>query len=299
MNELYVVMGASGNVGGVVATRLLEAGKKVRVVARNAERLKAFAGRGAEVMTGSLEDAEFVSRALSGATAAYTLIPPNPGAQGFRAYQNRVAAALVKGAQTAQVSHVLTLSSVGAHLPRGNGPVAGLYDMERAFGELHGAHVIHLRPTYFMENLLGNVGAIKQMGFIGGALLPDLAIPMIATRDIGEVAAQHLLARDWSGHWVRELLGPRDLTMNEVTKVLGAAIDKPDLKYMQFPYEDAEKAMIGMGLPAEMAGLYIEMTRGFNDGLITATQPRSPYTNTPTTIDEFARTVFRGAFMAG
>lgn len=298
MSELYVVMGASGNVGSVAANRLLEAGKKVRVVARNADRLKAFAERGAEVVTGSLEDAEFVARTLQGATAAFTLIPPNPGAQGFRAYQNRVAAALVKGVGTAKVSHVLTLSSVGAHLSRGNGPVAGLCDMERAFGELSGSNVVHLRPTYFMENNLGSVGAIKQMGFIGGAFKPDLALPMIATRDIGEVAAKHLLDRDWSGHWVRELLGPRDVSMNEVAKAFGAAIDKPDLKYTQFPYEDAEKAMIGMGLPAEMAGLYIEMTRGFNDGLIAATQPRSPNTNTPTSIEEFAKTVFRGAFMA-
>lgn len=298
MSELFVVAGASGNVGSIVATRLLDAGKKVRVVARNADRLKRWTDRGAEAAAGSLEDADFVTRAMAGATAAYVLVPPNMGVSGFRAYQNRVAAALVRGVQSAKVGHVITLSSIGAHLARGNGPVAGLHDMERAFGELSSTNVLHLRPTYFMENHLGSIGAIKQMGMIGGALKPDLLMPMIATRDIGEVAAQHLLARDFKGHWVRELLGPRDISMNDVAKAFGAAIGKPDLKYTQFPYEDAKKAMMGMGIPEEMAGLYMEMNRGFNEGLVLATQPRSPTTNTPTTIEEFARTVFAGAFKA-
>ncbi|MCC7385761.1 MAG: NAD(P)H-binding protein [Deltaproteobacteria bacterium] len=298
MSELFVVAGASGNVGSIVATRLLDAGKKVRVIARNADHLKRWTDRGAEAAVGSLEDADFVTRAMAGATAAYVLVPPNMSVKGFRAYQNRVAASLVRGVQSAKVGHVITLSSIGAHLPRGNGPVAGLHDMERAFGELSSTNVLHLRPTYFMENHLGSIGAIKQMGMIGGAMKPDLLLPMIATRDIGEVATQHLLARDFKGHWVRELLGPRDISMNDVAKAFGAAIGKPDLKYTQFPYEDAKKAMMGMGIPEEMAGLYMEMTRGFNDGIVTATQPRSPTTQTPTTIEEFARTVFAGAFKA-
>jgi hypothetical protein len=84
--------------------------------------------------------------------------------------------------------------------------------------------------------------------------------------------------------------------MAEATAAIGRAIGKPELKYVQFPYPDAKKGMVGMGLPEEMADLYVEMSQGFNDGRIRATQPRSAATTTPTTIEKFAESVFGPAF---
>jgi uncharacterized protein YbjT (DUF2867 family) len=295
---LYVVAGATGHTGALVASKLLDQKKRVRVIGRSADRLKPFTGRGAEAAVGSLEDPAFLRSAFAGARAAYVLIPPNLAAKGFRAYQGRVIEALAAGLEAAKVSHAVTLSSIGADLPAGNGPIAGLHALEQRLDRIAGLNVLHLRPGYFMENHLAGIGMVKGMGIYGAALRPDLRFVQIATPDIGEVAARRLLALDFQGKGIQELHGPRDLSMAEATVAIGRAIGKPDLKYVQFPYPDAKKGMVGMGLPEEMADLYVEMSQGFNDGRIQATQPRSAATATPTTIEKFAETVFAPAFRA-
>ncbi|MEK7704887.1 MAG: hypothetical protein AAB426_08005, partial [Myxococcota bacterium] len=198
----------------------------------------------------------------------------------------------------AGTSHVVTLSSVGAHLGSGVGPVCGLYDMEKSFtAYLPKANVLHLRPTYFMENLLGNLGMVKSMGILGTPLAADVAMPFIASRDIGAVAAKRLLELDFKGHSVQELLGARDLTMNEVTRALGTAIGKPELKYVAVPYDEAKQGLQQMGLSEEIADMYVELSRAFNEGM-RPTQARSASTTTPTTVEEFGKTVFAPAYRA-
>jgi len=300
---LYVITGATGHVGSVIANKLLDLKKRVRVIGRDGDRLKTFTNRGAEAAVGSLEDAGFTRKALEGANVVLAMIPSNFTVKGFRAYQNRVSDALVSAIKDNKVDYVVTVSGVGANFPEGTGPTNGLYDLEQKLNKLGMANVLHLRCAGFMENNLLSIGMIKSMNANGAALRPDLAIPMIATQDIGEVAARRLAnldfkGNDFKGNGVLELLGPRDLTMNELTTVLGRAIGKPELKYIQFPYEDFKKGMVDMGASEELAGLYIEMFRGFNEGKIKPTQPRSPQTTTPTTIEAFAESVFAPAFRA-
>lgn len=294
----YVVLGATGHVGSIVAERLLAARRPVRVVARSADRLKALAAKGAEVLAGSVDDPAFLRRALEGAGAAFVLVPPSL-APGIRALQDRTAAAIGDALEAARVPRAVTLSSVGAHLPSGNGPIAGLHVLEQRLDRIRGLAPLHLRPGYFYENNLGAIGLVKGMGALGGALRGDLPMPHIATRDIGEVAARRLLALDWTGRTVQELHGERDLTMSDVAAALGKAIGKPGMKYVQFPYPDAEKGLVGAGLPAEMAALYMEMSRGFNEGHVRTTQPRTPASTTPTSIEAWAAEVFGPAFRAG
>jgi len=294
---LYVVLGATGHVGGVIASRLLDQKKKVRVVGRDAAKLRPFADRGAESATASVEDSASLAKAFAGGTAAFVLVPPNSQVREFRAYQRRVVEAIASALEAARVPRVVSLSSIGADRPDQNGPVAGLYEMEQRLNRL-AADVLHLRPGFFMENNLMSIGMIKGMGMNGSATRGDLKLPMIATHDIGEVAARRLAALDFTGKGALELMGPRDVTMAEVTIALGRAIGKPDLKYVQFPYEDAKKGLVGMGLPEEMAGLYVELSKGFNDGAAKATQPRSAATTTPTTIESFADKVFAPAYRA-
>jgi hypothetical protein len=141
-----------------------------------------------------------------------------------------------------------------------------------------------------------NVGLIKTSGIMGNPMKADVRIPMIATRDIGDDVASQLLALSFKGKSTRELLGQRDITMVEAASAIGAAIEKPDLKYVQFPYPDAEKAMMQMGLSADYARLIIEMTRGFNEGVVYPTEKRSASNTTPTSIETFAKTVFAPAF---
>ncbi len=297
MADLYVVLGATGHVGGIIASRLLDAGQRVRAAARHADRLAPLAKRGAETAAGAIDDPAFLRKALEGARAAFVLLPPNL-APGIRAWQDRTAGQLGDALEAAKVPFAVTLSSVGAQAASGNGPIAGLHALEQRLDRIPGISPLHLRPGYFFENHLGSIGMIRGMGMTGAALRPDLKMAQIATRDIGEAAARRLLALDWKGKVVQELHGERALTMAEAAAALGKAIGRPDLKYVQFPYADAQKGMVQMGLPEEMAALYVEMSRGFNEGHVAMTQPKSAATTTPTSIERWAAEVFAPAFKA-
>jgi uncharacterized protein YbjT (DUF2867 family) len=286
---MYIVTGASGNTGKLIAQALLSKGKKVRVIGRDKGRLQPLAEKRAEVCIGSLEDASAMTRAFSGAQAVYAMIPPNLSSQDNRAYQNSVGEALANAITAARVPYVVNLSSVGGHLSEKTGPISGLHDQEERLNRLKGVHLLHLRPGFFMENFYWSIDLIRKMGINGGALRADLPIAMIATRDIAAVAAQRLIELNFSGTSVQELLGPRDVTMADATRALGRAIDKPELNYVQFPYEEAEQAMLGMGISASVAKGFVEMYRSFNEGVIRPTEKRSTVNTTPTSIEEFAK----------
>ena len=294
MSEIYVITGATGNTGKVIVDILLNRGKKVRVLGRNTEKLKHFAAQGAETMTGELSNGKFLQTAFTGAQAVYTLIPPNFQADDFRGYQNTISDAVVKAIEVTSVRYAVTLSSVGAHLKEKAGVVQGLYDMEQKLNRLKGLNVLHLRPSYFMENLFGQLGMIKQMGIIGSPIKGDLRFPIVATQDIGQLAAEKLLELNFKGTSVQYVLGPRDVSYNEIAPVLGRAIGKPDLKYVEFPYEDTKQAMMQtMGLSTSSAGAMVEFMQSMNEGLIMKDAIRNTENTTPTSIEQFAQVFAR------
>jgi uncharacterized protein YbjT (DUF2867 family) len=134
------------------------------------------------------------------------------------------------------------------------------------------------------------------MGIFGHALLPDLKMPMIATRDVGPYAAQRLLDLDFSGKQTRELLGERDLSMAEATAVIARGIGKPDLRYQQFSYNQMQQALEQIGMSAKKAAVYIELFTAINEGVLVAQEPRSRENTTPTSFEEFVRDVFAPAY---
>jgi uncharacterized protein YbjT (DUF2867 family) len=286
---MYVITGATGNTGREIAQALIAAGKKVKVIGRSADKLKMFTGQGAEAAVGSLDDAAFLTKTFTGATAVYAMIPPNLQAENMRAYQNKIADALVAAVKNANVKYVVTLSSLGAHLTEKAGVVQGLHDMEQKFNELNGVNVLHLRPTYFMENTLGSIGMIKNMGINGSPIKADLKFPIVAAKDIAQKAFERLSKLNFSGKSVQYILGPRDVTYGEITRILGMEIGKPDLKYIEFPYADAEKAFIGFGFSPSVAGAFIEFQKSMNEGLIVEKNIRNADTTTPTTLEEFSK----------
>jgi uncharacterized protein YbjT (DUF2867 family) len=291
-DAMYVILGASGNTGSIIADTLLLRRKKVRVVGRDAERLQRFVRNGAEAFMADVNDAAALAKAFRGARAAYLLLPPITS----REDQERESDAIAKAVKESGLRYAVYLSSYGAQVPEGTGPVAGLHSSEQKLNAISGLNVLHLRAAYFMENNLAAVGMIHEMGIFGHALLPNLKLPMIATRDVGDYAAQRLLDLDFSGKQTRELLGERDLSMAEATAVIARGIRKPDLRYEQFPYDQMLQALEQMGMPPKKAAVYIEMFNAMNTGVLAALEPRSPENTTPTSFEQFVQDVFAPAY---
>jgi uncharacterized protein YbjT (DUF2867 family) len=292
MDAMYVVLGSSGNTGSIIADFLLSKGHKVRVVGRDLGRLQRFVRKGAEVYAADLSDAAALTKAFGGARAAYLLLPP----LNSREEQERQSDAIATAVKNCGLRYAVHLSSYGAHVPEGTGPVTGLHSSEQKLNAISDLNVLHLRAAYFMENNLTAIDMIHGMGLFGHALLPDLKLPMIATRDVGDYAAQCLLNLDFSGKQTRELLGERDLSMAEATAVIARGIGKPDLRYEQFSYDQVQQALAQMGFSAKKAAVYIEMFQAINARLLAAQEPRSPQNSTPTSFEKFVQDVFAPAY---
>ena len=295
---MYVILGASGHTGSVVAQTLLRKREKVRVVGRSKERLAPLVSQGAEAFAADASDAQALTKAFQGARAVYALVPPNMSAEDFGAYQGRVANAIAKALESARITHAVVLSSEGADKESGTGPVAGLHRMEVQLNGIQGLNVLHLRAGYFMENTLPQTGIIRTLGKMAGPVRADLPIPMIATRDIGAFAAQELASLRFSGKQARELLGQRDLTYSEAARIIGAAIGKPNLTYVQLPTEQVIQGMMQMGMSQNMAELLCEMSEAMNRGYMKPLEERSPANTTPTSLESFVREVWVPAYQS-
>jgi uncharacterized protein YbjT (DUF2867 family) len=283
---MYAVLGATGNTGRVVAEELLRAGRDVRVVGRDVAKLQPLVDRGARAVVGFLDDPHTLAEAFAGAQAVYVMIPPDRATPDPLGVQRRHGEAIAGALREMRVRQCVNLSSVGAQNRAGAGPVSGLALQEERLDAIPDLDVLHLRPGMFMENLYEFLPMIKQ-GFIASPLQADLPLPWIATRDIGAVAAAELLRLEFQGHVRRELHGPRDLTWNDITPVVGKAIGNPNLRYMQVPYEDANQGMVQAGLQPALAESYVEMYRAMNEKRLRPVEPRSARTTTATTIEAF------------
>lgn len=289
---MFAITGATGNTGRVIVETLLTRGQKVRVIGRDAGRLGRFVQKGAEPFIADITDSAALAKAFHGAQAVYAMVPPNIGATDVRAYQESVGDALASALAKASVSHAVVLSSLGADKTEKTGPVVGLHNLERKLNAITGLNALYLRPGDFMENLLPQVEVIRNFGIVGGAVRPDLRLPMIATRDIGAVAAEHLLKPDFTGKETRELLGQRDVKYQEAASVIGKAIGKPNLAYAQLPPEQLKPALMQMGMSANMADLLLEMAEALNSGHMAALEPRSARNTTPTSLEAFVAEEF-------
>ena len=285
---MYVITGATGNTGGLIAESLLAKGNKVRVIGRKTERLRHLVDKGAEAFIGSVSDSAAMIEAFKGAQAVYLMTPPNYTAENPRDYQNSVGKAYADAIRRTGVAYAVNLSSIGAYLSEKAGPISGLHDVERQLNQLSGLNIVHLRAAYFMENFLSNINLIKTQNAIGSPLRKDLKIPMIDAWDIGEFAAKLLLRLDFSGQSTRELLGPAYISMEEAARIIGKAIGKENLNYLQFTYEQAEQAMTAGGFSQAVARSISEMCRAFNEGRVQLLEQRSKENTTTTSFEKFA-----------
>jgi uncharacterized protein YbjT (DUF2867 family) len=281
------VMGATGHTGEKIAKALLRAGEAVRALGRSESKLARLGRAGAEVYRGDAADVTFLTRAFRGAAAIYTLLPTDPRSPDYRARQAQEGEAIVQAIRESGVRHVVALSSLGAELSEGTGVIAGLHAQEERLTQLAGTNVLLLRPVSFFENFTDALGVIASQGVLADSVAPDLPLPMVATRDIADVAAKALAARGWQGVVVRELLGPRDLTHREVARALGARIGRPDLAYVQLSYAEMAEALVQAGLSESFARVYVEMTHAFNEGMVKPRAGRTAENSTPTRFEDF------------
>jgi len=284
---MYTILGATGNIGRKAADILIKRGEKVRLVARSADRLRPFVGKHAQAFSGDALDTEFLANAFKGSDAVFVLLPPNPHAEKFLTYADAVGESIARALQIVKVKHVVNISSLGAELSDGTGPIVGLHNQEERLNRIPGLNVLHMRCAFFMENLLMNIDLIKSRNVIGSALRGDIKLPMIATKDIAAAVADRLVKRDFTGSVVEVLLGERDLTMIEAAAIIGKKINKPGLPYVMFPYDEAEKGLISAGLSPDMSRTYSEMNKAFNEGRILSTVKRTAQNTTSTSLEQF------------
>jgi uncharacterized protein YbjT (DUF2867 family) len=294
---MIVVTGASGRTGRAATQALLAKGEKVRVVGRDAKKLAPLVALGAVPFVGNVEDVASMTAAFDGASAVYLVLPEDIAQQDLRALQERVSGSYAAAIGNAHVRFVVNLSSIVAQHAEGTGPIVGLRNQEQKLDPVAGLNVLHLRAAYFMDNLFMSIAPLRSMGALPGALRADAPMPWIATKDIGEYAASRLAARDFSGSSIQELHGQRDVSMNEAASIVGKAIGKPDLAYMQVPSMMLEAALLSMGLHKKTTQLLIEMWDGANAGLILPQEAHSPKNTTPTTLESFVANVFAPAYL--
>ena len=260
---MYVIAGATGNIGSVAASELLGSGKPVRVLVRDSAKGERFKQQGAEVALRTLDDVAFLTAALKGADAAFLLVPPNYATDDYPAYQHDIADAICTAVEDSQVPHVVALSSIGADQEAGLGPIVGLNYFERRLMGT-GTRITALRPGFFMENLAESLEPAKQQGIYASFMPEDLAMPMIATRDIGAEVARSMLTSPASNQ-VIDLVGPAYSAV-DVAKQIGERLGK-ELQIMSIPQEGWVDALSQGGVPQHFAELYAEMYTGLSKGL--------------------------------
>ncbi|HET7435093.1 MAG TPA: NmrA family NAD(P)-binding protein [Thermoanaerobaculia bacterium] len=258
---MYAVAGVTGNTGSVVAEELLRRGKPVRVIVRSEEKGAAWRAKGAEVAVASIDDAEALTQALAGADGAYLLNPPDLQNEDMRSRGRHLGEVFARAVKGSGVKHVVLLSSIGAQHDSGTGPIVSVHLIEQALLAT-GINLTFLRPTYFIENWGSVLGVAAKDGILPSFLELGHAIPMVATADIGKVAAE-ALENPPQRVRIIELAGPEDYTPEAIAAVLTPLVGKP-VTAVPAPLEAVVPTYTQFGISPHVAELFREMYDGVN-----------------------------------
>lgn len=293
---MITIIGGSGQVGGKVARLLLAQGCRIRVIARRAAGLASLVRDGAESVCGDVGDSDFLKQALADTTGLFFSVPPAFTASDMIAEQNALAEAMTAVVRQSAIPKIVNMSSVGADLPSGTGPIVVLNRQEQRLNELKGADVVHLRAAWFMENLLYRIGGIKAAGKLMYMIKPDVPMYAVATADIAAAAATALSELSFAGKSVRYLLGQRTLSFAQMASIIGSAIGKPDLAYEQVAAERIKQALMAHGYSRNGAEMFEQTANAFNNGVLQSTVARNIENTTATSLEAFASEVFAPAY---
>jgi uncharacterized protein YbjT (DUF2867 family) len=264
----YILTGSTGNITKPLATALIEAGHEVTIISSSESRKEEIERLGAKALIGSVLDRTFLINSFLGADAVYLMIPPTFSVSDWLAYQKEVAENYVAAIKQSGIKNVVQLSSIGAHMGEGAGPIDGLAYLEKQLSSIDGLNVVKLRPSYFYTNFYTMVDMIKHAGVLGsnmGTATQELVLTH--PNDIADAVAKNLLALDFKGQSV-EYVSSDVRSFSDIVKALGKAIDKPELPWIAFSDEETLQGMLQSGLPEVFAKSYVQMGKSIREGLI-------------------------------
>jgi len=283
-----VITGSLGNIGKPLTQTLVAAKHEVTVVSSNNDRKTEIESLGAQAAIGSVSDSAFLAETFKGADAIFAMTPPNMGGSNVIANTFAAGQAYAQAFKQAGVKRVVMLSSIGAHLPSGNGPIAAIHQIEQLYSELEGIAFTYLRAGYFYTNYYNNVPLVKYNNIIGANYPANVKLPLVHPKDIAVAAAEEL-ERNAKGSDIRYIISDV-VTPAHIAKTFGSAIGKPELPWVEFTDEQSLQGLVGAGVPEDIAALYTEMGTGFRNGNIPAhfEQSGAPVTG-GTKLDDFAK----------
>jgi NAD(P)H dehydrogenase (quinone) len=262
--KMFAITGVSGQVGGATARTLLETGHKVRAVLRDKAKATAWEALGAEIAIADLEDADSLAKAFTGSDGVYVMVPPAFAPQPGYPEARKAASAIAAALKVARPGRVVALSSIGGERESGLGLITQVHILEEALAQLD-LPVAILRPTWFMENSLWDVAPARDTGKMPSFLQPaDRPFPLVATDDIGRVAAE-TLPQSWTGKRVIEIEGPKLYTQQELATLFGKALGRT-VTAEPIPHGEWEGFFKSQG--TAWPEPRIEMIDGFNSGWI-------------------------------
>src|SRR4028119_2005738 len=203
----YIITGSLGYISRPVVEGLVKQGKHVQVITSKSDKTKEIEKLGAKALVGDVNDAAFLNEAFKGAEVVYTMIPPIWQTTNWRKDQNQISDNYIAAIKSNGIKYVVNLSSVGAHVGEGCGPVDGLYDFEQKLNKVEGLHVKHLRPSYFFHNFLAQIPMIKGAGIMGGNFGGKGTLFLVHPKNIAEAALEELLNLSFTGSSVRYIIG--------------------------------------------------------------------------------------------
>ncbi|MFD5547282.1 NAD(P)H-binding protein [Streptomyces goshikiensis] len=297
---MIVITAPTGNIGRSLLSRLLKsapaAGEELRVIVRDPARLPEAARRRVEVITGSHGDAEVLDRAFEGADAVFWLVPPDaslPPEDAFSGFTRPAAKALAAHG----VGHVVGVSALGRGTPLANR--AGLVSASLAMDDLIAGSGVAYRalanPSFF-ENLLEEADSIRDKGVFTDVVDADRKAPLVAVADIAAIAAGLLLDRSWTGIDDVPVLGPQDVSPNDLARIMTEQFGRP-VRYERQPFDEMYTTLVGYGLNEAFVQGIVDMKRAKDQGL-DAGVARTPDTASPTGFEQWCAETLKPAVLS-
>ena len=285
--KTYVITGSIGNISKPVVRELVKAGKNVRVITSSVPRVQEIESIGATALVGTVYDKTFLKTAFKDADVVYTMIPPIWQTTNWLKSMHQVAENYAEALQDCNVKYVVNLSSVGADVGKGVGPVDGLHYFEKLLNAIPGLNVRHLRPSYFYSNFLAQIGMIKQGGIMGGNFGEGEKIFLTHTTDIATVALEELLNLKFSGNSVRYIISD-ERSGKEIAQAIGNIIGIA-LPWIVFTDDQQKQGFLQAGLSESHAENYTALGRAIREGYMQADARKNKPQLGNTKLEDFAR----------